>query len=82
MLVKKEDAIRIITKHLTKAFEDGTHQSPYDANNSEYWLPHLNLKVAPEIYKELTRGTEDRQDKHPTLANLRESGAIEQDAKE
>ena len=43
----------ICYKYLKSAFERGLKSSPFDADNSEYHLPALDLKVAPEMTKEI-----------------------------
>ena len=39
----------------------GLYQSPFDADNSEFYLPLLDLKKAPQIAKELTALFEEKR---------------------
>ena len=51
-----EEIKKICYKYLVGAFERSLKSSPMDANNSEFHLPALGLKVAPEMTKEILGG--------------------------
>ena len=51
--MKREELINLCYKYLADAFDRGTKCSPFDANNSEYELPALHLKIAPNLVDEI-----------------------------
>ena len=56
MLIKnKKKAISLITDYLYKVFDWGLHESPFSADNSEYFKPKISLDVAPELYEKLIK---------------------------
>ena len=47
--------LEILNRGLIEAFEMGLNQSPFDAENSEYCKPYLELKLAPKLAAELSQ---------------------------
>lgn len=73
----------IIIDHLTKVKPDikinpGYETTTYVSNSLKRMAIELNIAMV--VLCQLNREVEKRNDKHPTLADLRNSGAIEEDA--
>ena len=54
--MNKEQRIELhkyLYKELAKVFETGTRQSRFDANNSEYHLPKIDLAIVPKIMEKI-----------------------------
>jgi len=49
----EEKLKKICYKYLSKEFDNGTKCSPFDANNSEFELPRIDLSVVPEMVREI-----------------------------
>ena len=48
-----KEIIEIIAKGLREAFNMGLKQSPFDAENSEFYMPLLELTKAPKLAKDI-----------------------------
>jgi hypothetical protein len=44
---------KICYKYLSEVFMDGTKVNRFDADISEYWLPHIDYDVIPRMIREL-----------------------------
>ena len=53
MSLDKAELKNICSRWLWKAFETGTKQDPFSADNSEYWHPSIDLKWSKEMAEEL-----------------------------
>jgi len=53
MELSKKEAIKAIAECLQRVFDLGLKQSPFDANNSEYFAPLIELNIAPKLYEKL-----------------------------
>ena len=51
----REELHKYLYKELAKVFETGTMQSRFDANNSEYHLPKIDLAIVPRILTEIDK---------------------------
>ena len=47
--MNKEELKNICSRWLWKAFETGTKQDPFSADNSEYWHPAIDLKWSKDM---------------------------------
>lgn len=50
---KEETVKNICFKWLWKAFEAGTKQDSFSADNSEYWHPLIDLKWSKQMVEEI-----------------------------
>lgn len=55
-----DQIIKIVAKGLREAFSMGLKQSPFDAENSEFYLPLLDLTKAPAIAAEINAAFEEK----------------------
>ena len=51
--MKREQVLEILRTELSKAFEMGLKQSPFDAENSEFYRPMIDLTIAPRVTDEI-----------------------------
>ncbi len=54
----KTELKNICSRWLWKAFETGTKQDPFSADNSEYWHPSIDLKWSKEMAEEIDEYTQ------------------------
>lgn len=56
--IESAELKNICSKWLWKAFETGTKQDPFSADNSEYWHPSIDLKWSKEMAEEIDEYTQ------------------------
>ena len=78
----REELHKYLYKELAKVFETGTMQSRFDANNSEYHLPKIDLAIVPKILTEIDKyrdsAVEEERKKHNKEAQIIYDSAVEQ----
>src|SRR5579862_1515958 len=72
------DYIQLMQGSTRRAMEGRVHEITEITTNLKALAKELNVPIL--ALSQLSRQVENREDKHPQLSDLRESGSIEQDA--